>query len=74
MTNALSTQVGGDHYKNQPAGYQPFEISFALGLNALEHTALKYILRHRTKGGKQDLEKAKHCLAILIQLEYPDAH
>ena len=51
MTNALSTQVGGDHYKNQPAGYQPFEISFALGLNALEHTALKYILRHRTKGG-----------------------
>ena len=24
--------------------------------------------------GKQDLEKAKHCLDILIQLEYADAH
>ncbi len=70
MTTALSTQVGGEHYKNVPRGYQPFEISYALGLNAMEHTALKYLLRHRSKGGVQDLQKAKHCIDILIQLEY----
>lgn len=72
MTTALNTQVGGDHYKDIPAGYQPFEISHKLGLNAMEHTALKYILRHRSKGGRIDLYKAKHCIDILIQLEYPE--
>lgn len=69
----LDTQVGGGHYKDSPRGYQPFEISKALGLNPVEHTAMKYLLRHKNKHGKQDLEKAKHCLDILIAQEYPNA-
>lgn len=70
--NALQEQVGGSHYSESPAGYQPFEISHALRLNPIEHTALKYILRHRRKNGKQDIQKAIHTLQILLQLEYPN--
>lgn len=70
----LDVQVGGDHYKKFPKGYQPFEISHVLGLNPLEHTILKYLLRHRTKGKRQDLDKIKHCVDILAEQEYPNAH
>lgn len=63
------TQVGGDHYK-KVEGYQPFQISHACGLNPIEHTVLKYLLRHRRKGGADDLRKAQHCLDLLIEQEY----
>lgn len=69
-TSAFSTQVGGEHYSTLPEGYQPFQISKALDLNPVEHTVLKYLLRHRDKNGKQDLEKIKHCVDILIEQEY----
>lgn len=71
MTDPLTVQIGGNHYDN-PKGYQPFEISHALKLNPVEHTVLKYLLRHRRKNGAQDLIKAKHCLDILISQEYPN--
>jgi hypothetical protein len=66
------TQVGGDHYTKMPEGYQPFDISHKLGLNPVEHSILKYLLRHRSKNGKQDLLKIKHCVDILIEQEYPN--
>ena len=71
-TAASVQQVGGKHYSAMPDGYQPFQISKALGLNPVEHTVLKYLLRHARKNGKQDLLKAKHCLDILIEQEYPN--
>lgn len=69
---AFQGQVGGEHYVSMPEGYQPFQISKALNLNPVEHTILKYLLRHRGKNGKQDLEKIRHCLDILIEQEYPN--
>jgi len=71
--SAFSQQVDGKHYSEMPDGYQPFQISRALGLNPVEHTILKYLLRHRRKNGKVDLEKIKHCVDILIEQEYNDA-
>lgn len=68
--SAFASQVGGGHYKDLPDGYQPFQISKALGLNPVEHTILKYLLRHRNKNGVRDLEKIKHCVDILIEQEY----
>lgn len=65
--SALNTQVGGDHYKDMPI--QPMEYSMANGLDACQHTAIKYITRFRQKGGLQDLEKAKHVIDMLIEFE-----
>jgi TATA-binding protein-associated factor Taf7 len=65
--SALDTQVGGDHYKKLKI--QPMEYSMANGLDACQHTAIKYITRFRDKGGVADLEKAKHCIDMLIEFE-----
>tara|TARA_S200002703_G_C3794096_1_gene245162 strand:+ start:465 stop:866 length:402 start_codon:yes stop_codon:yes gene_type:complete len=66
--SALDTQVGGDHYKDYKM--QPMEIAYDYKLSpALAH-CLPYILRYKKKNGKQDLEKAIHCLQLAIELEY----
>lgn len=65
--SALDVQVGGDHYKKYKI--QPMEYSMANGLDACQHTAIKYITRFRDKGGIDDLEKAKHCIDLLIEFE-----
>lgn len=65
--NALETQVGGSHYKDM--AIQPMEYSMANGLDACQHTVIKYVTRFRKKGGIQDLEKARHVLDMLIEFE-----
>lgn len=66
----MAEQIGGDHYRNMKI--QPLEYSMANGLNAAEHSVVKYVSRHRNKGGKQDLEKAIDMLHKLIAFEYGD--
>lgn len=61
-------QVGGNHYKDLKI--QPIEYIHANGLDYFEGNVIKYITRHRKKNGKQDLEKAKHYIDLLIELEY----
>lgn len=68
--SAMNTQVGGAHYKNLKI--QPMEYSMKNDLNACQHTAIKYITRYKTKGGKQDIMKAIHTLQMLIEIEYPE--
>lgn len=68
--SAFDTQVGGDHYKTMPI--QPMEFSMANGLDACQHTIVKYVTRFREKGGVQDLEKAKHVIDMLIEFEQRD--
>lgn len=65
--SALDVQVGGNHYKKYKI--QPMEYSMANGLDACQHTAIKYVTRFRDKGGIADLEKAKHCIDLLIEFE-----
>ena len=67
--NAKETQVGGEHYIRLKI--QPMEYSMANGLDACQHTIIKYVTRFRDKGGLDDLEKAKHAIDLLIQHEYP---
>jgi Protein of unknwon function (DUF3310) len=69
--SALSTQIGGDHYKKLKI--QPMEYSMANNLDACQHTAIKYITRFRDKGGIADLEKAKHVIDMLIEFEQKKA-
>ena len=66
-SKALDTQVGGGHYKDM--AIQPMEYSMKNGLDACQHTAIKYISRFRDKGGIEDLRKAKHVIDMLIQFE-----
>ncbi len=75
-TTALDAQVGGGHYMSLKI--QPAEYSEANGLSTLEAKVVKYISRHRNKGGLQDLHKAKHSIDLLIQfikdgtVDYPE--
>lgn len=67
MTSPLDTQVGGSHYKDMKI--QPVDYIIANGLGFLEGNAIKYITRHKSKGGTQDIEKAIHYLQILLHQE-----
>lgn len=67
VKSAMDVQVGGDHYKTMPI--QPMEFSMANGLDACQHTVVKYVTRFRVKGGVEDLHKAKHVIDMLIELE-----
>ncbi|CAI3971380.1 nucleotide kinase [Variovorax phage VAC_51] len=66
----LDVQVGGGHYKSK--GIQPVEYAHANGLDFFQGSVVKYITRFRDKGGKQDLEKAKHFIEMLIAMEYKE--
>ena len=63
-------QHGGDHYKGQPKHLQPIWLATALGLNPMEYSILKYLLRHRRKGGVEDLKKMMHFGQMLIEQEH----
>ena len=65
--NPLDKQIGGQHYKNQVI--QPVEYIHANGIPFAEGCAIKYLTRWRDKGGIADLEKAKHFIELLIELE-----
>ncbi len=67
---STSKQVGGDHYRTMTI--QPVEFIHANGIGYMEGSVIKYVSRHRAKGGRQDLEKAIHFLQLLIEKEYPN--
>lgn len=66
--SSLDTQIGGDHYKQLPI--QPVEFILKNKIPYMEGCAIKYLCRHRSKGGAKDLEKAMHYIEILLELEY----
>jgi hypothetical protein len=65
--NATDKQVGGNHYKDLPI--QPIEYIHANAMGYMEGNVVKYISRWRKKNGMADLEKAKHYIELLIELE-----
>ena len=67
---ARSRQVGGSHYSKMTI--QPIDFIEENGLTFLEGNVIKYVVRHRDKHGKQDLEKAMHYLQLLVEREYPE--
>jgi len=69
MSNPYDTQVGGNHYKDMKI--QPSEFINKNELQFAEGNAIKYICRHGSKGQKQDLEKAKHYIDMIIERDYP---
>ena len=66
--NANAVQVGGTHYKAL-GDIQPWDMYWHWNLNAFQASILKYVVRYRDKEGVQDLEKARHYIDKLIELE-----
>lgn len=72
MNQPNSYQVGGEHYASKKV--QPWEAmeswmtreAFA---GYLLGNCIKYLARYREKNGVQDLEKCKHYLTKLIEIE-----
>jgi len=63
--SANETQVGGTHYKNH---FQHWDLAHELDLGYFEGQITKYVTRHRSKKGREDLEKALHFTRKLREL------
>lgn len=59
---AITTQVGGQHYLGLQI--RPTEFAMTNGMDPCAHSVLKYVSRHRAKGGRLDLEKAIHFIEL----------
>jgi hypothetical protein len=65
--SAKDIQVGGSHYKDW--AIQPIEFITKNNIPFIEGNIIKYACRWREKNGREDLEKIKHYVDLLIELE-----
>lgn len=65
---ALDEQTGGDHYKKMVI--QPIEYTVKNKLPFIEGCIVKYVSRHRSKNGAEDIKKVIHYCNLLLELEY----
>jgi hypothetical protein len=65
---AKEVQIGGSHYSKY--AIQPAEFIHKNNLPFLVGNIIKYVVRHKDKNGLQDLQKAKHCIDLLIEMDY----
>jgi len=66
--SALSEQAGGNHYKD--LAIQPVEYIYNNQLPYLEGNVVKYVTRHKSKNGAEDIRKAIHYCQLILELEY----
>lgn len=66
--SALKEQAGGNHYKD--LAIQPVEYIFHNRLPYLEGNVVKYVTRHNSKNGAEDIRKAIHYCQLILELEY----
>lgn len=66
IQRADDTQVGGSHYKDKTI--QPWDYIIANDLGYLEGNVVKYVSRWKNKNGIEDLKKAQHYLAKLLEV------
>ena len=64
---ASKEQVGGSHYVSMAV--QPIDYILANNLGFVEGCVIKYVSRWKSKGGVEDLKKARHFLDLLIEHE-----
>ena len=68
--HVYAKQIGGSHY--QKFKIQPSKFVIENQLLYPEGSVIKYILRHRLKGKREDLEKAIHFIEMIIERDYSD--
>lgn len=64
-SDALSVQIGGNHYKS---AYQPIELMEKVNMHPSCSYVFKYVYRHKNKKGLEDLQKAIHCTQLMEEL------
>ena len=69
--SAYDKQIGGTHYKKMKI--QPSKFVIENKLLFPEGNVIKYICRHKYKGGKEDLLKAKHFIDMIIERDYMES-
>jgi|TARA_R110002167_G_scaffold4051_5_gene19279 hypothetical protein len=62
--DAKSRQVDGSHYQ---LPIQPIDFIVKNEIPFREANIIKYIVRHRSKNGKKDIEKAMHYLQMIYE-------
>lgn len=68
QTDAMSTQVGGSHYKD--LAIQPIEFITKNNLGFCEGNIIKYATRHKSKNGAEDIRKIIHYARLILKLQY----
>lgn len=68
--SAFNRQVDGTHY--QKYEIDPFYFFAKNGIPFDAGAVIKYVLRHQDKNKKADLEKAIHCIEMMIEAHYGD--
>jgi hypothetical protein len=68
VPSSLDTQVGGNHYREYVI--QPIEFITKNRLDFLQGNIIKYVCRHRQKGGAEDIRKIIHYAQHILELEY----
>ena len=66
--SSYDKQVGGTHYRKMKI--QPSKFVIENKLLFPEGNVIKYICRHKYKGGKEDLLKAIHFIEMIIERDY----
>ena len=61
----LDKQEGGSHYKDMPI--QPIDYIVKNGLGFREGNVIKYVSRHQSKNGAEDIKKAIHYLEMILE-------
>lgn len=62
---ATEKQVGGNHYSSMKI--QPIQFIVENEIPYREANVIKYVSRHRSKNGKEDIKKAMHYLEMILQ-------
>jgi len=70
MTDPKTQQTGGNHYTKM--AIQPVEYIVANNLDYLEGNVIKYVSRHKNKGGAEDIRKAIHYLKFILARDYDE--
>ena len=60
-------QVGGTHYQ---LSIEPWDYIIANQWGYLEGNVIKYVTRHKVKGGRADILKAIHYLEKILEVQY----
>lgn len=60
-------QVGGDHYQT---AIQPIDYILDNNLGYCEGNVIKYVSRHASKNGAEDIKKAIHYLEFILKDKY----
>lgn len=60
-------EVGGDHYQKK---IQPWDFIFANNLGFDEGNIVKYVVRHKDKGGAEDIKKIISYAEHILRTQY----